>query len=61
MRSIFAASTMGMMTAVVSTTIEIPSRKHPRIRNRIVSAKMRPYCDSPRVPIQLASARGIPA
>ena len=41
-RSIFAASTIGMITAVVSTTIEMPSRKQPRIRNRIVNAKINP-------------------
>src|SRR5680860_164139 len=55
-----AASTIGKITDVVSTTTEIPSRKHPRRMKNRVSAISNMLGDRPKVLIQAASSLGIP-
>src|SRR6266702_4678164 len=59
-RSIPAALTEGRITAEVSTTMEMPSRKQPRTMKSSVSTRIRWPGVSPWRAIQSAIARGIP-
>ncbi|MNT05175.1 hypothetical protein D3C72_1397860 [compost metagenome] len=59
-RSMPAAWTVGSSTPMVSTTMEMPSRKHPSTMKNTISAMIRPNCDKPSPPIHSASARGRP-
>src|SRR5690554_6376583 len=56
-RSMPAASTMGSMMEVVSTTTEMPSRKQPRMMKNTVRAASSIQGESSMVPIQAAKAR----
>ena len=55
-----AAWTVGNNTPIVSTTIEMPSRKHPKIMKNTISTTMSQNCERPMLPIHSASARGKP-
>ncbi|KAG1419166.1 hypothetical protein G6F57_023693 [Rhizopus arrhizus] len=59
-RSMPAACTVGSNTPMVSTTIEMPSRKQPSTMKNTINAMIRPNCDRPNPPIHSASARGRP-
>ena len=59
-RSIFAACTIGNMTATVSTTTEIPSKKQPNITNNTVRYQINSIGDKYIPEIHKAKALGIP-
>ena len=60
MGSIPAACTAGRMTDVVSTTMEMPSRKHPRMMNSSVRTAISAAWENCLATIHSASIAGSP-